>query len=262
MLTRILQDSLGGRTKTCIIATISPVRSNQDETISTLDYATRARSIKNNPELTRRVAKNALLKDLVSEMDKLRTELVATREQNGRYVPEDAWNKMEGEKETLRREHAEAKRSCELMDANLKTLQEEYDHNLLRLKRGEDHWNETKTELKKTLGVLQETGEALDDVRNRLDEETIVREELERNGGELDRVATMLRRIANQGVSDVGGLFDKLGEFWFCLLVHGWLTFIIFSCRPESYHSCLQFGRSANARTPYWEHSPNPPHLS
>ncbi|KAG1902953.1 kinesin motor domain-containing protein [Suillus fuscotomentosus] len=38
-LTRLLQDSLGGRTKMCIIATISPARSNMKETLSTLDYA-------------------------------------------------------------------------------------------------------------------------------------------------------------------------------------------------------------------------------
>jgi kinesin family protein 11 len=37
-LTRLLQDSLGGRTKTCIIATISPSSPCLDETINTLEY--------------------------------------------------------------------------------------------------------------------------------------------------------------------------------------------------------------------------------
>lgn len=37
-LTRLLQDSLGGRTKTCIIATISPAALCIDETINTLEY--------------------------------------------------------------------------------------------------------------------------------------------------------------------------------------------------------------------------------
>ncbi|KAK0248753.1 Kinesin- motor protein [Friedmanniomyces endolithicus] len=36
-LTRLLQDSLGGRTKTCIIATLSPAKSHLEETISTPD---------------------------------------------------------------------------------------------------------------------------------------------------------------------------------------------------------------------------------
>ncbi|KAK1263029.1 Pentatricopeptide repeat-containing protein [Acorus gramineus] len=49
-LTRLLRDSLGGRTKTCIIATVSPSVHCLDETLSTLDYAHRAKNIKNRPE--------------------------------------------------------------------------------------------------------------------------------------------------------------------------------------------------------------------
>ncbi len=50
-LTRLLQESLGGKTKTCIIATVSPGSSNIEETLSTLDYACRAKNIKNTPEI-------------------------------------------------------------------------------------------------------------------------------------------------------------------------------------------------------------------
>ncbi|KIO16512.1 hypothetical protein M407DRAFT_42567, partial [Tulasnella calospora MUT 4182] len=53
-LTRLLQDSLGGRTKTCIIATVSPAKCNIEETLSTLDYALRAKSIRNKPEINQR----------------------------------------------------------------------------------------------------------------------------------------------------------------------------------------------------------------
>uniref|UniRef100_A0A0V0H6Y5 Putative ovule protein n=1 Tax=Solanum chacoense TaxID=4108 RepID=A0A0V0H6Y5_SOLCH len=52
-LTRLLRDSLGGKTKTCIIATISPSAHCLEETLSTLDYAHRAKNIKNKPRLTR-----------------------------------------------------------------------------------------------------------------------------------------------------------------------------------------------------------------
>ena len=46
-LTRLLQESLGGRAKTCIIATVSPALHSLDETLSTLDYAHRAKDIRN-----------------------------------------------------------------------------------------------------------------------------------------------------------------------------------------------------------------------
>lgn len=38
-LTRLLQESLGGRCKTCVIATVSPSIMAVDETLSTLQYA-------------------------------------------------------------------------------------------------------------------------------------------------------------------------------------------------------------------------------
>lgn len=46
-----VQESLGGRAKTTIIATVSPSPSCIEETLSTLDYAFRAKSIKNKPEV-------------------------------------------------------------------------------------------------------------------------------------------------------------------------------------------------------------------
>ena len=48
-LTRLLQESLGGRCKTCVIATISPSSLSADETLSTLQYAQSAHGIVNKP---------------------------------------------------------------------------------------------------------------------------------------------------------------------------------------------------------------------
>lgn len=61
-LTRILQDSLGGRTKTSIIATVSPALCNLEETLSTFEYAHRARYITNKPEINQKTSKQVLLK--------------------------------------------------------------------------------------------------------------------------------------------------------------------------------------------------------
>lgn len=47
-LTRLLQDSLGGNSKTVMIATIGPADTNYEETISTLRYANRAKNIQNH----------------------------------------------------------------------------------------------------------------------------------------------------------------------------------------------------------------------
>nr|CAG8557254.1 318_t:CDS:2 [Entrophospora candida] len=68
-------NSLGGKTKTCIIATISPVRSSLEETISTLDYATRAKNIRNKPVANQRVTKKALIQEYVYQIERLKADL-------------------------------------------------------------------------------------------------------------------------------------------------------------------------------------------
>jgi len=82
-LTRLLQDSLGGKTKTTIIATVSPAQSNIEETLSTLDYANKAKSIKNKPEVNQKLVKQALIKEYTEEIDKLKQQLNACREKTG-----------------------------------------------------------------------------------------------------------------------------------------------------------------------------------
>nr|VDD53069.1 unnamed protein product [Brassica oleracea] len=59
-LTRLLQDSLGGKTKTCIIATISPSAHSLEETLSTLDYAYRARTLRTNLRQNQKLTKSCV----------------------------------------------------------------------------------------------------------------------------------------------------------------------------------------------------------
>ncbi|KAJ2736374.1 hypothetical protein IW152_000934 [Coemansia sp. BCRC 34962] len=60
-LTRILQPSLGGNAKTLIICTITPSPDYIDEAVSTLKFASRAKTIQNKPEVNEEVRGNTLL---------------------------------------------------------------------------------------------------------------------------------------------------------------------------------------------------------
>lgn len=73
-LTRLLQDSLGGNTKTVMVAALSPADYNYEETLSTLRYADRAKSIKNKPKINED-PKDALLKEYESEIAQLKEML-------------------------------------------------------------------------------------------------------------------------------------------------------------------------------------------
>lgn len=78
-LTRLLQSSLGGNTKTLMIACISPADNNYDETLSTLRYANRAKNIKNKPHVNED-PKDALLREYQEEIKKLKMMLLGQME--------------------------------------------------------------------------------------------------------------------------------------------------------------------------------------
>ena len=73
-LTRLLQDSLGGNTKTMMVACLSPADNNYDETVSTLRYANRAKNIKNKPKINED-PKDAMLREYQEEIQKLKAML-------------------------------------------------------------------------------------------------------------------------------------------------------------------------------------------
>ena len=71
VLTHLLKNSLGGNAKTTMIAAISPADSNYAESLSTLRYADRAKSIK-NVAIVNEDANEALIKQLRREMEEVR----------------------------------------------------------------------------------------------------------------------------------------------------------------------------------------------
>ena len=70
----MLQDSLGGNSKTVMCASISSADSNYVETISTLRYAGRAKSIQNHAHVNDE-PKDALLRHFQEEIEELKRQL-------------------------------------------------------------------------------------------------------------------------------------------------------------------------------------------
>jgi len=121
-LTRILQDSLGGRTKTCLIATISPAKVNYEETLSTLEYANKAKNIENKPQLGLSVGKDILLKELSAELSRLKSDLSATRLKGGYHMDKDNHDELMNEIQESKTEVNEIKRSSELLKKQNESL--------------------------------------------------------------------------------------------------------------------------------------------
>ncbi|ETV82641.1 hypothetical protein, variant 2 [Aphanomyces astaci] len=75
-LTRLLQDSLGGNTKTVMIANCGPADYNYEETLTTLRYASRAKQIKNKPKINED-PKDAMIREFQEEIDALKAKLAS-----------------------------------------------------------------------------------------------------------------------------------------------------------------------------------------
>ncbi|KAL2629027.1 hypothetical protein R1flu_013713 [Riccia fluitans] len=128
-LTRLLRDSLGGKTKTCIIATVSPSVHCLEETLSTLDYAHRAKNIKNKPEVNQKMMKSALIKDLYGEIDRLKAEVYAAREKNGIYLPRERFYQDEAEKKAMTEKIEQIEEDLECRLKAQADLEEEIENN-------------------------------------------------------------------------------------------------------------------------------------
>lgn len=208
-LTRLLQDSLGGQTKTCIIATVSPAKSNLEETISTLDYAFRAKNIRNKPQVNQMINKKTLLKEFTLEIERLKGELIATRQRNGVYLSNESYEEMTVESESRRILSEEQAAKIETMEINLRNkVQELYSltSNFMTMKKENEG---TKAILDETKGILEQTEFVLNNTKQSLIEETVLRKAHEETEEQLSTVGNELLSTLGKTVHDVDGLHDK-----------------------------------------------------
>ena len=87
-LTRMLQDSLGGNSRTVMIACVSSAESSIEETVNTLKYAHRARNIKNKPIINRELEEviadddNHVIETMRMNMESMQKELMELENMN------------------------------------------------------------------------------------------------------------------------------------------------------------------------------------
>ncbi|XP_061378741.1 kinesin-related protein 4 isoform X2 [Danaus plexippus] len=84
-LTRILQNSLGGNAKTGIICAVTPAA--VEETISTLQFANRAKAIKNTPAVNLVTTSATMIQSLTKQLSSLKTQL-----ESKKHVEQDNCN--------------------------------------------------------------------------------------------------------------------------------------------------------------------------
>ncbi|XP_018317683.1 kinesin-like protein Klp61F [Mycetomoellerius zeteki] len=209
-LTRLLQESLGGRTKTSIIATVSPASINLEETLSTLDYAHRAKNITNRPEINQKLSKRALLKEYTEEIERLRRDLLAARERNGVYLAHENYNEMqtliENQTREIEEKIAHIKVLKETMDAKEEIFNDLEEEHVAQT----NYLHKTEEQLECTTHILKST-EALLQMTEREKEEQchIVEKHVSAEKQLLSQAQTLLD-VADAATIDVNKLQDKI----------------------------------------------------
>ncbi|PWN37579.1 kinesin-domain-containing protein, partial [Meira miltonrushii] len=209
-LTRLLQESLGGRTKTCIIATVSSERSNMEETLSTLDYALRAKSIRNRPEVNQRMTRAALIKEYVHEIERLKGDLLASREKSGIFLSPESWQLMQEEHDGARSQVEELRRHGEVVESKMVSLKEQFEQSMQLLLKREAESKTIRSEFEQKEEELQQILGQIDELKRAEQEERELREAYMRSEKRLDGVARGLRGMFYESAGDVDGLFSKL----------------------------------------------------
>ncbi|NWW70959.1 KIF11 protein, partial [Climacteris rufus] len=202
-LTRILQDSLGGRTKTSIIATVSPASINLEETLSTLEYAHRAKNIMNKPEVNQKLTKKALIKEYTEEIERLKRDLAAAREKNGVYISLENYEALNGKLTVQEEQIAEYIDKISVMEEEVKRVTE-----LFRVSKNE--LEQCKTDLQIKEKELEETQKDLQETKVHLAEEEYVVSVLENTEQKLHGTASKLLSTVEETTRDVSGLHAKL----------------------------------------------------
>ncbi|CAH9127774.1 unnamed protein product [Cuscuta epithymum] len=211
-LTRLLRDSLGGRTKTCIIATVSPAVHCLEETLSTLDYAHRAKNIKNKPEVNQKMMKSTLIKDLYGEIERLKSEVYAAREKNGVYIPKERYYQEESERKAMADQIELMTITLENQQKQFEDLQGKYDAEIQRCFDLTNKLDATQKDLNQTSKVLGNTEEELVQCQYALKERDFIISEQKKAENALAHQACVLRADLEKALQDNASLFQKIAK--------------------------------------------------
>ncbi|XP_036956590.1 kinesin-like protein KIF21B isoform X3 [Acanthopagrus latus] len=183
-LTRLLQDSLGGNSRTVMIACVSPSDRDFMETLNTLKYANRARNIKNKVVVNQDKTSQQI-SALRAEIARLQLELMEYKA-GKRVAGEDG---SEGYSD-LYQENAMLQRESDTLRLRVKAMQETIDHLNTRV----THLlaNEVSTLLTKSSEGNEEIGALIqnyirevEELRSKLLESEAMNESLRRQAARL-----------------------------------------------------------------------------
>eukprot|EP01064_Diplonema_japonicum_P004391 TRINITY_DN12859_c3_g1_i1.p1 TRINITY_DN12859_c3_g1~~TRINITY_DN12859_c3_g1_i1.p1 ORF type:complete len:923 (+),score=220.97 TRINITY_DN12859_c3_g1_i1:77-2845(+) len=190
-LTWILSESLGGNSVTMMLATVSPFEGNREDTVNTLRYAYKAKSIVNNVRVNEekgQVVVSALQKELVELRKKMKNEEAdpTSRANLNSEIQNIENQKRESELATMQQQNAIQQRIEDLERAEAEALAVERELKQLQnedveanLEEALEMNKEIEAELERKLEEAKEKERSAEQNQQRLEAEKKTRQELE-----------------------------------------------------------------------------------
>lgn len=233
-LTRLLQDSLGGNSKTIMVANIGPASYNYEETLTTLRYANRAKNIKNKPRINED-PKDALLRQYQEEIGRLKEKLaqkgtVQKKKKKPKRKKGDEAVESESETEDSRGEDNKVETDKKLIAEQLKAEKQETETLVMRIKDLEskmlcggkniiDHTNEQQRALEQKAAEIAERKKREVEMQQKLEDEELtmlgVKETYTNLQQEVDVKSRKLRKcftklqVLKQELEDITNDFNR-----------------------------------------------------
>ncbi|KAL1209971.1 Kinesin-like protein KIN-5B [Cardamine amara subsp. amara] len=211
-LTRLLRDSLGGKTKTCIIATISPSAHSLEETLSTLDYAYRAKNIKNKPEANQKLSKAVLLRDLYLELERMKEDVRAARDRNGIYIAQERHAQEEAEKKARIERIEQLENDLNLSESEVSKFRDLYMTEKEKLLDLESDLKDCKINLDNSNKELLDLNESYIQVTSALTERELIISRMKASETSLIDRAKGLRSDLQHASDDISLMFTRLDQ--------------------------------------------------
>ncbi|KAH9690363.1 kinesin-like protein KIN-4C [Citrus sinensis] len=205
-------DSLGGNSKTVMIACVSPADTNAEETLNTLKYANRARNIQNRAVINRDPMA-AQMQRMRSQIEQLQAELLFYRNDSGAPFDELQILKhkvtlLEASNQELQRELQERRLTCQHLTQRALDAQVEKDKLVMKIEsaRNGKSWDEIESDSNQDVDLLKNYVSKIQELEGELLRvKSTHNSKRSRNADSVD--------TDDDGFRSKNGLFPSLNEF-------------------------------------------------
>ncbi|CAI0545220.1 unnamed protein product [Linum tenue] len=161
-------------------------------------------------EINQKMMKSAMIKDLYSEIDRLKQEVYAAREKNGIYIPRDRYLQEEAEKKAMAEKIEHMEMNSESKDKQLMELQDLYNSQLNLTADLSENLDKTKRKLEETEDSLSDLEEKHRQANATIKEKEFLIYNLLKSEKALVERAVELRAELESAALDVSSLFSKI----------------------------------------------------